>query len=1057
MKSTRDNLDNWKSYVRSNQNITAAIIAIFALIILYFVLFQNTDPGVMDFGEYTQTLYKVGLNWRAEDMANASELQFTKVIEKYSIENISVLKLLQIKPAQTLIYPVSFISLICKVLQIDFSTKYLAILLATITVICLFMITKVLYCNFRQFSAVIGMICCFILLCGNHIIYFNSLYNDGIYLVSMLIFLTVLLRILIIDGKRNIKSMMYLMAASLFVLNANEQGIFMLPVMSMIILRMFFYCKPEIKKIVWYSVVCILAFCFVVSANIRYTAEDDSFFSSTRVYHAFFTGILPNAENPEEILKENNLPVELVADMGKSCYLSEDQYVIAPYSKKADQVIFKKLNIQTLLKIYIKHPEIYLGVLDKTAQNADVIGTSKFLFENRKANQGTEWVERFVWWQWVRNILVPETWKGYLIFFGINGIMAGVFFGFGYASKRTRAMVACYLILISTAVIQFMTACAFNGFAEVERQIHPVIISCDFCYVVLISCVLLAFWKAGSLLQPEKITQSLDGQEEEKEILNLPNPLADEAKNLGSKAKIFFGKEIINRPGRAALFVTAIAFVIMVNVLFFPRIGAYNNGDFGRMMSAMNIEYTQEDWKNADELSLTKVIENYDWVDDYDYSKIMFYNADLTQAFMSLAEKLVDNWIGLDFSTVYITILYVIILSISFFTIMKVMFHRFGKKWLWMGIVLIFIFFDRDNLGWLNSLFGEGPAFVGLIMVIASSLYIVDQEPGTCFWSFFTLLFSINFFAGSKAQFTVTAPLLLGWAFILLIYHTPKRIWKAVLYYPVLISFFAMIAMSAVSVYKNNDDISSPDTVFQSVFYGALMISEDPAADLRELGLDPKMIADIGKHAYLDKSEYYCAPRTEMAERLLYSKVNTFTMLRFYLRHPKKFVFILNETAKAAARPMPDFVLYVGQKTTEKHDVVDKFGLWQDIRLYIAGDRLWQLAITYILVILFSFRILFKKKYQGKDKLLIGMYLVIVFIGLIQFPLTFIGNGYADNTKQLYIFRLTYDIVISVGVYLILPWFISLGSRVTEQLINRKTKEPLKKEMQLITEGNGQK
>ena len=41
-----------------------------------------------------------------------------------------------------------------------------------------------------------------------------------------------------------------------------------------------------------------------------------------------------------------------------------------------------------------------------------------------------------------------------------------------------------------------------------------------------------------------------------------------------------------------------------------------------------------------------------------------------------------------------------------------------------------------------------------------------------------------------------------------------------------------------------------------------------------------------------------------------------------------------------------------------------------------------------------------------------------MFTGIIQFPMTVIGNGFADNIKQLYIFRVTYDMTLLIAVYL---------------------------------------
>jgi len=1041
----------WNKYIRSNQNIAAIMVALLAFLIIYLVMFQNPRPGVMDYGEYTSTLNEVGLNWTGSDLEDKNELQFTKIIEKYEIEKIPVERLLQIEPSQTLVYPVSIISIICKIFNTNFSTEYLAMFLAFIIILCMYSITKSLYCFFKQFSAVIGGIVCVVLLCGNHLIYLNSLYCDGIFLVSLLFYITSLLEIISNDRKRGIMPMLQILLATLFLLNSQGSNVFFLPIVCAINIFMFFYCKPEISKLIKYTLVCIVMFVFVISSNLRYSLHDESTFSNNVLYHAYFTGVLPSAEKPQEILKETGLPPELIADIGKSIYLSESDYFIAPSSLEAKERIFSKLTYQSLFATYRNHPDIFFNVLDKTAQNALKINTSKFLYNNRKASDGTEWVERFVVWQWIRNLIVPGSLIGYLLLFLSFGIIIG---GYLYINRKNKTRLALSIVIIAIlliAIIEYLTTCTISGFAEVQSIIHLFIITTDFIYIVLISFVIYALKQGIEFLQiqsrEKKEEESYDRLIESQENINSSNPLWDYFKLYTARAFTCVREKMkvfaVIKPRITASLFAFVAGIVILLVVFLPtRIGAYNNGDFGRMMQAMNLQYTAKDWANQAELSLTKIVENYDWVSNYDYTKIMFYNADLTQAWMSQVIKQLDNFTGnLQFSTIYVAIIYMLLLILSFYIIIKFMLKRYGYKWLWMGVILIFVLFDRSNLGWLNSLYGEGPAFVGLMMVIASSLYVIDLKRGTCNWKFIFLLFSVNFLAGCKAQYTVFLPVLLIWTLVLAIYHTPPKIWKAFIYYVAMIICCTGISATALNIYNNNQDISAPDTIYQSIFYGILMISDNPQKDLIELGLDPAMAVDAGKNAYLDKSEYYCAPRTDKAEKMLYSKVSSVDVLKFYLKHPGKLWTMLDVAAEAGSKLMPDYFIYVGDKTTEEHRTVNRFRAWENFRPYITANRFWELLVIYGILAVASIRALFKKRYSAKDKLLLGIYLVIALIGIIQFPLTVIGNGFADNTKQLYLFRVTYDIVTIIGAFFIVAKVKVLLNKCTEKLIMKENRK----------------
>jgi hypothetical protein len=506
------------------------------------------------------------------------------------------------------------------------------------------------------------------------------------------------------------------------------------------------------------------------------------------------------------------------------------------------------------------------------------------------------------------------------------------------------------------------------------------------------------------------------------EELYVKNPILLLFKLIFIKMKEIFVKKVLIFPNRAAFFFLLISVLIVFGVLFYPtRIGAYNNGDFGRMMTAMNIKYTAEDWENSDELSLTKAVEKYDWEENYDYTKILPFHANLTQIWFSLPLKILDNIWGVGFSTVYVTIMYSVLIVISIFFIIQVLFRRFGPKVFWLATALLFILLDLVNLGWLNSLFGEGIAFVSLLMMIACLLKISDMEKGTCRWSFLFLLFSEMLFIGAKAQYTITTPLLLLGTFALFLYHRPTKVWKKALYF---VSFFmgcVWISISAVHIYQNNESISSPDTIYHSVFYGLLMLVDDPRETLEDLGLDPAMAVDTGKHAYLNKSEYYCPPRTDKAQEMLYSKISTFDVLIYYIKHPTLLWKSMDITAKAASEDMPDYTIIVGQKTTRDHDIVNRFHIWGTIRSYLVCNRFWELLLLYGMELLLILKFLLNKNRSMRDKLLLGMLLTISAIGIMQFPLTFFGNGFADNTKQLYIFRLTYDLTVIMGIYILLP------------------------------------
>lgn len=68
----------------------------------------------------------------------------------------------------------------------------------------------------------------------------------------------------------------------------------------------------------------------------------------------------------------------------------------------------------------------------------------------------------------------------------------------------------------------------------------------------------------------------------------------------------------------------------------------------------------------------------------------------------------------------------------------------------------------------------------------------------------------------------------------------------------------------------------------------------------------------------------------------------------------------------------------------------------------------------------FCLTLICRKKTQKQTKLLAMLFLCVMFVGVMQYPLSVIGNGFADNNKQMYTFMLCHDLlVVAAGVVLV--------------------------------------
>lgn len=494
---------------------------------------------------------------------------------------------------------------------------------------------------------------------------------------------------------------------------------------------------------------------------------------------------------------------------------------------------------------------------------------------------------------------------------------------------------------------------------------------------------------------------------------------------------------------RFALAASLAALLVMTYVLFIPRIGAYNNGDFGRMMDAMGLVYTPEDYFDP-AVQYEKVIERYDYLEDYDWTRIRPDKVELTQSWISADMRVLYEMAGVPFSTATLAAIHLLVLTLCLYRILYAAHRHLGlfPAAVTAGLYIV-MFCGSYNLGWLNSLFGEGIAFVGLMMLLASSIHTIEQAAdGKRRTALIWLALSGIYLSCAKAQYVLLAPVLGLWWVILALAVSPTRKRRLAVLIPAAL-LLVFMGSCALGVYRNNDSISSQDTLYSALLNGILLYADDPAEALEELHLDPGLVADKGKHPYLDKDEYYCAPRTDKAEELIYSKVSTTDYLMWYLHHPRAFRKLLNDTAAFSAADMPDFVLYIGEKNSTPHRTVNKYNLWPKIRPFFVphtfGQYLLVLGLVYIVCLKVLVRpgravseprtasaeqghkIVFSAaSAQTVRRLYALLLMVLIALGAIQYPLPMVGNGFSDPVKQLYLFREIYDMVLLV----ILVWVI---------------------------------
>lgn len=458
------------------------------------------------------------------------------------------------------------------------------------------------------------------------------------------------------------------------------------------------------------------------------------------------------------------------------------------------------------------------------------------------------------------------------------------------------------------------------------------------------------------------------------------------------------------------------AILITIGILFTPpQVGVADQGDFDRVMSTSGLTLLDSDLGNPNFSRFYKYI-----VTDYKINPLDNFSDTITGCSLSYLIVLINSICQLIGSTVfktqYLAIVYSIIYILSFSIILKSMNIKNNFKFLLIVLLILFVFFDGNYLIWFNSLYGEPMMLATLLLFISSVLNYINykyvmRKTEHIMLKIVYILISSFLFLGSKLQVFTALPFVM----CLLI----KIVWDNMYYLSKtnkasLCIFIYLVIVYPIGVSANCNNLCK-DTEYNSVFYGILNESKTPEQDLVDLGLNPDMAVDAGKHAYLDVDEYVkYIPRNEATYSEFYNKISNLKLAEFYLRHPIRLFNGMKYTASKAFYTSTSLGKYPQSYNQVSTNEFHKFTLWSYIRENFFPKSLLFIIVIYLLIMLFTFYKYVKNKSNLEIKNKIFLLWTIILISIVQFPMPFVGNGRADTAKQLFLFNSIFDGLISL-------------------------------------------
>lgn len=451
------------------------------------------------------------------------------------------------------------------------------------------------------------------------------------------------------------------------------------------------------------------------------------------------------------------------------------------------------------------------------------------------------------------------------------------------------------------------------------------------------------------------------------------------------------------------------AVVILVPLLFLSPIGIANNGDFYRIMLAGGIDFADPGESYQDKyFGYFHAVYHYGpfSVGSYISSQIVVVFAAGMIGRLMNADQFDIRILSFLYSVLYITALYVLV--------------KYNKeRSILFNTVLIaslsLVFLDIGYVAYFNSFFGESVTLIFMLLTFGLALALTRLDKPSI-WLLTTFFVSAVCLIGTKLQ---NAPigillLLLGLRFWKL---RADQAWRRAI-----VVWSTILLLTTVTMYAAAPSELKHINLYQTVFFGILKDSPDPAADLKKLGLPEEFKVNAGTNFFqADTAFKQNDPR--ILEAL--SSISHKDVLMYYAKHPSRFVQKLKRAAENGMSIRP---LYLGsyEKSEGKPygEVSYTYSAWSTFKLkHMPNNLVFVAAFAAIYLVILGVEYV-RRRRSVRQRLYLETLLVLALVGMFGFAVPLLGDGEADIGKHLFLFNVCFDMMVTVSL-LYMVWKIT--------------------------------
>ena len=1012
----------WLQGYFTRERTLAFFAALMALALLLISLARQPELYPADFGQYEQYMNQYGLAYTRED-SEAGELYYTRAVTEYAYKHFSVMKLFTPSAGYTTAYAVAAVRLLTQPFGLSFSGSLLADIWIVLLAFSVYLLTYHLLRLLPWGGWIPALILCMVFADGNFAAMLRGLYPQGGTAVMILLYLGVLsLYLDRIKNRRRLSLIPLALVTVLFIKSSAMMFVFLPAAAAAFI----WICRRN-KRMALASLLNITVAAFLLLTGVvgeaALAAGDTDYFSDAAVYNSAFHVFLPRAGDAEETLEAWGLDESYLADAGKSYYQEADSFAHPPTDEKEAETLFSKLTAGKVLAAYLRDPGALVRAVEEMPVPANTyvndrnvaIQRTKAGYMEKRAETGPMAPVR---------MLLPYRWTVFAAC-----MLGGALAAFLYAGIKKRGLWAIAGMGLLCAALYLPACVILNGYSLASEHM--------LCQVFLQDLLLIAVlivWDGAVHTLRKWLTRYSESPFLGLRTVAAETPLPLSAlKKRAAQVQAFFTSVCTDRRS-TLIFVAVLAAVMACATLLKPNHAAcVNNGDFERMMSSIDLTWTAEAESIPEGTSLHWVIEEYDWTAGFDWQRLTPLKPSYSLYFFASVSRLFTGLFGQPMNTYVLEWVMTLFAIAAILLLVWDLYPCFQAVTLPFGALLCAILLSETNISWYNGLFGEGCVMLGLLLSCACAVHLAVM-PRKGVWQrivwFALLTYSLYILTTSKAQMLLALPFAILLLIALAVHHWPRRnSWRA----GVCASLAAAILFVSIGTYgeyaheRNQDSGAQMHTMWQAYFYGIFMIADDPIHEMEALGVDTAMAADIGK--YVDFSEdvqYVYHPLSKEAKEKFTDHVSTVKIVLWYLAHPSKMIYMLNHAADVARQIYTGFRVYKGQDYWDwaSRDTVDGMGLWMYWRESMVPSTFLGYFLFYLLYLVWIMRRLFsrKKPSSREEKALCAVLLFILLTGVLQYPLSVLGNGFADNQKQLFGFSLCHDLLLMLALVRFFRW-----------------------------------